>query len=201
MSKALNNRGFTLLEVVVVLGISLLLAGGITELLLVSLRGRDVAWGRLSIQNTGRKTVQNFVNEIRAVSYSSIGAYPIEKATATEIVFYTNLDSDSWRERVRYYFDGTSLKKGVTKPSVSPVSYDISKETISIVAENIQIDQSAFYYYDSSYSGNGETALAWPVSIPQIKVVRIVLVIADSQGNVVPLEITAHATIRNLSQL
>ena len=90
-----DSRGVTLVEVLLGMAIFIIIALGSAELLLDSLKYRDVIWEQLSTQNEGRKAVSDFISELRTATLSSIGAYPIEKATTTEFIFYANIDTDS----------------------------------------------------------------------------------------------------------
>ena len=80
-----------------------LVIGGVTALLIYAFRNNKIIWEQLSTQSEGRKAAQDFTNELRSATPSSIGAYPLAQALPQEIIFYTNLDSDSLRERVRYF--------------------------------------------------------------------------------------------------
>lgn len=196
----LNKKGLTMIEVLVAIGIFLLLSAGIVELLLWGLYGRNVVWEQLSTQNEGRKIVQDFVNEIRRADVSSIGSYPIEIAQEQQIVFYSNIDSDSWRERVRYFLVGGTLKKGVTKPSGNPLSYSVANESVVDVVHDVANGSSPiFYYFDQSYLNTSTSSMSSPVNIPSIRVVGIKLMLEeDPRTSPVPLHIESKASIRNL---
>ncbi|MBI5221175.1 MAG: hypothetical protein HY979_00010 [Candidatus Magasanikbacteria bacterium] len=127
-----NNYGFSMLEMIVVIGLFILFAGTITELMIWGNHGKDVIFEQLSKQNDGRNASQNFLNDLRRASYSSIGAYPIELANANEIIFYSNVDTDSWKERVHYFVASTTLKRGITKPSGNPLSYNNANDNNSL---------------------------------------------------------------------
>lgn len=196
----LNNKGLTMVEVLVALGIFILLSGGIVELLLWGLHGRDVVWEQLSTQNEGRKIVQDFTTELRRANASSIGAYPLEVAQAQQIVFYSNIDSDSWRERVRYFLVGKELKKGVTKPSGNPLSYSAANEVVTVAVNDVANgSESVFYYYDQNYSSASGTAMTLPINIPSVRMVGIKLML-EEKPNVapVPFYIESKVEIRNL---
>ncbi|EKD43114.1 MAG: hypothetical protein ACD_72C00452G0001, partial [uncultured bacterium] len=147
MFKKINNQGFTMLELIVVIGLFILFSGAITEMMIWGNHSKDVIFEQLSKQNDGRNTIQNFLNDLRRASYSSIGAYPLELAAAQEIVFYSNIDSDSWKERVHYFISGTTLKRGITKPSGTPLTYNSANEVSTIVANDLNNTTTLFLYY------------------------------------------------------
>lgn len=195
-----DNRGLTLIEVLVAMGISVFLIVGIMDLLLWAMHGRDVVWEQLSTQNEGRKIVQDFTNELRRATASSIGAYPLEIAQNQQIVFYSNIDTDSWRERVRYFISNKTLKKGVTKPSGNPLTYNPVNEVLTDVVHDIANGTSSlFYYYDQNYAGPSSTAMTYPINITNVRMVGISLSL-EEKPNVAPapFNIEAKVEIRNL---
>ena len=200
MIKKINNHGMTLVEVLVVVGLFLLLIGGVVSLMIWGNHGKDVVWEQLSTQNEGRKVVQDFINDLRRANASSIGSYPIELAQSQQIIFYSNVDSDSWRERIRYFLQGTTLKRGVIKPSGNPLVYNSADEVVVDVAHDMSnATSSVFYYYDQNYSGISSTAMTFPINISAIRMVGIKLIL-EEKPNVapVPFNIEAKTEIRNL---
>jgi hypothetical protein len=198
--KKLDNAGVTMLEMLVVIGLFILFVGAITALMIWGNHGKDVVFEQLSKQNDGRNATQNFLNDLRRASYSSIGAYPIEKADANEIIFYSNVDTDSWKERVRYFISGTTLRRGLIKPSGTPLSYNSADEAATDVAHDLNNTTTVFYYYDQNYDSSSNTSsMDFPVDITKIRMVGIKLWL-DLRPNVspAPLYIEGKTEIRNL---
>jgi prepilin-type N-terminal cleavage/methylation domain-containing protein len=194
-----SSQGFTLMEMAVVLGIFGLVILSISSILIFSFKTRNIIWEQLKTQEDGRRVMQSFVNELRSANYSSIGAYPIEKATGQELIFFSNIDSDHYRERIRYFLDGTDLKKGVVKPSGNPLNYATNTEQVAIVAHDVfNTTTPIFYYYGENFSGDGQP-LSLPVSVTQIRVIGIVLDLeAEPNISPAPFHIETKAQIRNL---
>lgn len=196
-----NQRGITLVEVLVSMGIFTLVIGSIAAVLMNSFKTRDIVFEQLLTQNEGRRVVQDFTNELRSATASSIGAYPLEKASSTEVVFYTNLDQDTLRERVRYFTQGTILKKGVIKPTGNPLNYETSNEIITEVAHSLAVTTTpVFTYFDQNFIDDVTSApLVQPVSVSQVRVVGVQIML-DKKPNIspAPFVIQAKAAIRNL---
>ena len=193
-----NNKGITLVELLVAMGIFVFLAGGIVSLYLTSRKYNDIVWEQLKTQNEGRKVMQDFTNELRIASQSSVGAYPVAGASSTEIIFYTNLDSDTLMERVRYFFSGRILKKGVIKPTGNPLTYNSASEVITEVAHDTVVSTSKFLFYDSSFTGS-ENPLSSPISVTNIRMVGIQLTLEeDPNASPVPFFIESKVMLRNL---
>ncbi|HLD34940.1 MAG TPA: prepilin-type N-terminal cleavage/methylation domain-containing protein [Patescibacteria group bacterium] len=195
----MENKGFTLLEVLVAMGIFLLIIGGIASLMIFGWRSNKIVWEQLSMQNEGRKVAQDLVNELRTAAASSIGAYALESAGAQQMVFYSNIDDDSWRERIRYFKDGTLLKRGVTKPTGNPLVYNPAGEIITIVAHDVANGANPlFYYYGENYTGT-EDPLSDPVAVTAVRIIKLSLDLEeDPQSSPAPLHIETMAEVRNL---
>jgi prepilin-type N-terminal cleavage/methylation domain-containing protein len=201
MNHNLKRNGFTLLETAVAMGIMLIVLSGIIVLFRYGFTSRTIIMEQLLTQTEGRKIVQDFVNELRSATLSSIGAYTIEKATTTEFIFFTNRDTDSYKERVRYFLSETDLKKGITKPSGSPLSYNTSTESIAIIAHDVLTTSTPiFVYYDENYDGASSTEpLAYPIALTQIRVVKIQLGLEENPNmSPTPFFVEAVGQVRNL---
>ena len=197
--KIKNKSGFTLVEMVVAIGIFGLIILGVGDILVYGLKYRAIILEQLKTQTEGRKIVQDFVNEIRRANYSSLGAYPISSASSQEIIFYANVDEDSWRERVRYFLDGDILKKGITKPNGNPLSYNLDAEVITEIVHDVASgDDPIFFYYGQNYTGS-EDFLTSPIVATTVRMVKFDLLLeADPNMSPKPLRIEGAGEIRNL---
>ncbi len=200
MKKTKGQPGFTLLELLVVMGITILLGAAIVEFFLSSLRAGQVVLDKLGDQQEARTMVGHLVSELQVATISSVGSYPLVKASSTELIFYSNVDTDAWAERVRYFVTGTTFMRGVLKPAGDPLLYTASNEVLTAVAHNVAPTSSPiFYYYDDQYSGGNGASLPIPVEVTKVRVVRIKLVVdRDLGASSAPLAVEGLAQIRNL---
>lgn len=198
---ASQYHGFTLIEVLVTMGIFLIVTGGAVSILITSIRSNAVIWEQLATQNDGRQVLQEVVDDIRRAEVSSIGSYPIALAEPETIILYANIDNDPDRERIRYWHADERLYKGVTKPSGSPLRYTTSTEVIKILAENVKNTEQGtpvFEYYEESYIGDG-AAMSYPLTLTDIRMVRVSLELEeDPTQTPVPLFVESIAHIRNV---
>lgn len=195
-----DRRGISVVEILVAIAIFLLVSAAVMEIFLWGFRGRDVVWEQLTTQSEGRQVVQDFVNQLRRAGQSAVGAYALEAVGDQEIIFYSNLDSDVYRERVRYFLDGNILKIGVVKPTGTPLSYNLANEVVTPLAHDVaNTSTSLFYYYDASYTGATGTPLTAPIDPTAVRVVGVKLML-EEKPNVAPapFEIETKASIRNL---
>ncbi len=194
-----NNAGFSLAEVVVTVAI----AGGI--FLVVLQFGQDIfsinstAGANLNAQTDGRRVLKTMVKELRSTSPSSLGAYPIASVSTSSITFFSNIDSDANKEQIRYFLQGTTFKKGVTKPSGSPLTYNPANEVVSTLIRDIQPTTTPIFdYYDQNYSGTS-SPLTFPINIPAVRHIRISVPI-EKDINKLPglIIVVSQVTLRNL---
>lgn len=197
-----DNRGVTLLEAMVAMAIFLMILGGVVALMQFGFFSRDVIWEQLKTQSEGRRVVQSFIDELRSANYSSLGAYPVEKASSAEFIFFTNLDDDAQTERTRYYLSNGDFIKGVVNLNGAPLGYITSTEVTTTIAHDVANGTSTpvFQYYGENYDGSVTTTpLASPVDVTKIRMVRIMLYLEEEPDiSPAPFLIEAKAHLRNL---
>lgn len=153
----------------------------------------------LKNQNDARKIIKPMANEVRSASQSSIGAFPLETVATSTFTFFTDLDNDGLKERVRYHLDGTTFKKGVIKPSGSPLVYDTDDEEIIRVVEDV-LPQTIFTYYDENYDGTASSSpLVQPVTPANVRLVKVEISIdTDPNKPPEPIRVETQMSLRNL---
>ncbi len=195
-----NKKGMTIIETLMAMAAFLLLIVGVMALMVWGNHGKDVIFEQLKTQNEGRKVVQEFLSNIRRATYSSVGAYPVQTAESQQIIFYTDTNLNALRERVRYFLDSRTLKRGIIIPAGNPLTYNSVNETIEEIAHDVaNTTTPVFYYYNQNYTGVTDIPLTYPINIPDVKMVGIKLML-DEKPNVTPapFSIEAKTAIRNL---
>lgn len=194
-----DTNGFTVLELLIAMGIFSLLTLGVSWILISSLRTNRIVFDQLSAQGDGRKALQHIVNDIRRAEASSTGGFPLETVTTSTIIFYANIDEDGYRERVRFWLSDRTLKKGIVKPAGSPLVYNTANESIVDIGHDIvNTSTPVFSYYDENFIGTG-VPLTQPVTSTDVHVVRVQLQIEkDPNKTPVPLLVESTAHIRSL---
>ncbi len=202
MKNIKNNRkkGFTFVETIIGVSIFLLIS------LLISSFARDifslnyVLQGNLNAEIDSRHVVKIIVTELREAGPSALGAYAIASATPSNLIFYSDVDNNGIREKVRYFISGTNLKRGVVTPTGSPLVYDDTQEKLSTIISGFVSSSTSplFQYYPSSYAGTS-SPLTVPVDISSIRLVKVTVII-DKDPNRSPISIitTSQVSVRNL---
>jgi len=192
-----NKKGFSIIELLIGLGIFIFIFGALTLFSRnIWVYSSFVGTG-LSDVNNGRSALKTMIAEIRTASTADTGSYVINLATPDAFTFYSDIDSDGLKERIRYFLSGSNLKKGVTKPTGSPLYYNSANEIISTLIPNIT-NTTIFEYYDKNYDGT-TAALTTPINIPLVRLIKITISI-DKDPNRAPDTTTfsTQISIRNL---
>lgn len=195
-----NKKGFTLIEIVVVIGILAVIAISVGAFQTDVFKNNKFSMDSLNTTQDARSIIATMVKELRSASPGSNGSFTIVQAATNTITFFSDVDGDVLKEQIRYYLATTTLKKGVIKPTGNPPTYNSANETFYYLAYNIRNSSTTpvFEYYDSNYMGTS-SPLTQPVTTTQIKLVKINLMI-DVDPNKAPVikNYTSQVSIRNL---
>jgi prepilin-type N-terminal cleavage/methylation domain-containing protein len=194
------QKGFTLVETIFAISIFSLIIVALGAFQRDVFFFNDVLQIGLNNVTEARKVLRPFVGEVRKAQPSNTGSSSIENAEQKSFTFYTDTNGDGTRERVRYFIDGNTFKKGVVIPTGDPFTYNISDEKIVSVVNDVIYDDTNFSYFDSNYNGTTSTPpLAFPVSPSDVRLVKIDLTIDANPGRAPSLmTITTQSTVRNL---
>jgi len=194
-------RGFALVETLVVLGILTLLLGAVVGFQQFIFRQNGLLQNRLLADQDARATLRLLIAELRAAAPSELGAYPLAGAGTSSIAFFSDSDSDGTYEQLRYFLDGTELKRGLTRPVGEPLAYNPANETISVTVRGLApAGASLFSYYDEGYAGT-TTPLTLPINLPLVRLIQVSLPIdLDPNRPPGPAVYQSQVVIRSLKE-
>lgn len=201
MKTLLSNtkKGMTAVEIIVSVSIFIMI------FLIISNFNRDIFFLNSNLQSNmnaqfyARKVIRTIVMQLRSASPSSLGSYPIAQAGTSSLIFYSNIDGDAYKERIRYFLQGTDFKIGIIKPSGSPLTYNPAQETVTTLIRDVAPTTTPIFdYYAETYAGTS-TALTLPIDILSIRLIRATLTI-DQDVKRLPSAVTATSQVmlRNL---
>lgn len=195
-----SKKGFTLTETIFAVAIFTLVVGALGAFQRDVFFFSDVLQIGLNNVTEARKVLRPFVGEVRGAQPSNLGGSAIESAQQKSFIFYTDSDADGLKERVRYFIEEDTFKKGVIVPTGNPFVYNQSDEKITNVVHDVVNEQTNFSYYDSNYNGTENSpALSFPVSPSDVRLVKIDLTVDSNPGRAPSLmTITTQSTVRNL---
>jgi hypothetical protein len=190
--------GFTVIEITVTLAIAMVIGLATLTLLKDVFTANSILADGLTAQTQLRGVLRTMTTQMRKAATADDGAYPIAEAGAAHVVFFSDTDRDSVRERLRYFMDGTTLKLGVIEPSGEPLAYDPDDETVTDVVHHVTNVADVFAYYDNNYDGT-TAPLAAPIDIPLVRMIRVTLSVDRWTARTPdPISLTSAVTLRNL---
>jgi type II secretory pathway pseudopilin PulG len=187
------ERGMTLIETVVWVSITTALMLAIVTSVQYFYRTNNYAVEQAAAVSSAQRGIESMVKTMREGSYSSNGAYPIISMSTSSVAFYADTDTDPFIERLRFFVEGNSLKRGVIDPSGDPPVYT-NPETISSVSDYVRnIDQNVatFRYYDI----NG-TLMTDLTDISELRFIEVTIVV-----NINPFRLPNQFTLRSTAAL
>lgn len=171
-------RGLTLVELIVAISIFTLGIAGFTMLFAKTWKANSFVLEEGQASSGASNSLDNMVKSLRKVKQADNGNFDIKSASDFDLVVYLDDDEDGTTEKVHYFLDQTSqqLKKGVSKPSGSPLTYPANDQTITTLADYIvnTSSQPVFLYYNEHYpvdmTGN---PLSMPIVLPDVRLIQI----------------------------
>jgi len=195
-------RGFTLVEIIVTLGVLSIVILGIYSFLVEIIKFQNFVSEQNAAISIARNGIEQIIQELREADISDTGAYPIALANAQELVFYSDIDNDLLTEKVRYFLDGINLKKGIIEATYDPLadppySY-LGDEEIKNISLSVQNSaEPIFSYYNGDYPGDTiNNPLPYPVNVTEVKLIKINL-----QININPYRVPDTYLLENYVQL
>lgn len=195
-------KGFTLLEILIamfILSLIVMATGTFARNVIIY---NTAGQNSLTAQLEGRRVLRTMVSELRTSVPSALGAYPIETAATNTIIFFTDLDEDGLPERIRYFLDSVTraVKRGVVSPSGFPLVYNLGSESVTTLISSVVNSTSTpmFDYYSAVYAGT-TTAMALPINIASVRLVRMnVLIDKDQNRSPNTIYLISSVMFRNL---
>lgn len=202
-----SKRGFTLVEVLVVIGVFALVFGAINGLLYYSYTAKGFSLGKAIAIDSAYRGVKQLGKELREAIQADDGSYLLSGCADFEIIFYNDMDQDDQVEKIRYFLEPTEekLKKEIIEPIGQPPLYPAAGETKTVSSFVKNTSTPVFYCYDRAYAGQAEeTAMATPVPHDTLNDVGMIgfLLLIDVEPERAPkiLEIRSKAQLRNTKQ-
>lgn len=147
------QRGFTLIESIVLVFVFVVIVGAIVASLRYTYRGQRFAFEQADATRSARTGIERTVRDLRESSTADSGAYPVVAMATSSVTFYSDYDNDNKVERIRYFLSGTDFQKGIIESAGDPPTYATSTEVVSVVSDNVRneaVSVPLFTYYDKA---------------------------------------------------
>lgn len=149
-----TERGMTLIELVMVIGITTVLLLVISTSIVNLYQINDYNIAQSYEIDNARRGLQDWLGDVREMSYSDVGSFPLATVANNKIAFYSDVDSEPSIEYVEYELIGSNLYKRTYKASGSPLVYNfvtpVKTELLSEFVQNIVQILPTFLYYDTA---------------------------------------------------
>ena len=192
-----SNKGISLIETIVIISVFSIVMAVLSFSVLYFYRTNTFGVKQVYAIESARKGVELMARDIREIIYSDDGSYPVIEIDPFYFYFYSDIDRDNNIERIKYYVDGSNLKKAITKPTGDPLVYEDINETVSVISDNVRNadqDVSVFTYYDDT--GVEITDFSRGIDVAFVKIRLIVNI--DPNRNPEEFTLRSSATLRNL---
>jgi prepilin-type N-terminal cleavage/methylation domain-containing protein len=195
----MKQKGMTLVETLVALSIFLVIMVAVGTFEVDVFSEQKAVSGSLETSQDAQVLLKVIMKELRSMSSSPIGAYPLVTAGTSTVSFYSDANGDGSAEQITYTLIGSSLFRVMNNSGV------LSTTTLVTNVRNGSASSSMatlFQYFDQSYDGSNSTSsqpLTQPVSLTAVRSIKINLTL-DVDPNRSPIAVTysAQAQLRNL---
>jgi prepilin-type N-terminal cleavage/methylation domain-containing protein len=161
-----KNKGMTLVETIVSITILTIMSGVIFGTAQYFYQSQGFAAAQGDEVDNARRAVATLTQDLREMTQSENGIFPIAEIEPFLVGFYSDIDKDDTIEYVRYSLDsgGTDFFKRVYNPTGNPPVYNLSSPDEEILLSRFvqNRDQSIdiFTYYDSGHTVVSSAQLA-----------------------------------------
>ncbi len=194
-----KTNGYTLIEMIVVIAIILIVTPVLFSSILSLYKTHAKTLSRAFALSQTTSGVKEIVRDVRSAVYAENGALPIVEIATSSLTLYTDTDMDSTVERVRYFLDDTTIKKGIIEPTATS-SYPESNETIEDLSTSIvnnETNTPVFRYFDAT-----STEITSSSDILDVKRIEVNFIGSNRfSGETTEVQIKSSASIRNLKDL
>ena len=195
----------TLLETLMALFIMSIGMGGFSMLFLWSSRMNGFILETGVASSVASRAVDVTIADLRRIRQGDDGSYPIVSGNSFDFKAFLDVDNDGTTERVHYYLENSTFKRGVTRPNVTqPVTYPVADQSVTEIANYVANlpSEPIFSYYNDNYPGDiVNNPLVTPLSVQDARLVRIRLIInIDPRKTPNKTNVESIAEFRNLNE-
>ncbi|HYE22958.1 MAG TPA: prepilin-type N-terminal cleavage/methylation domain-containing protein [Candidatus Paceibacterota bacterium] len=192
----MTHRAFTLIETLVVVAVVAIVGLALHAIILRFYQANTYVLQGTAAVNSARNGVTTLSSNIREVTYSDDGAYPLSQAATSSVTFYADVDKDGGVERVRMYLIEGTFYRVVTNAAGSPPTYMGQAPATTTIATYVANGTSTplFRYFNAS-----GTELTGSVDTTEVASILTTLMV-DINPHRAPdiYTLTQSATLRNL---
>ncbi len=173
----MSQKGFTLMEIVVVIGITGIVMAMISTLLTDSFRMQRVAVEKASVGEECQRALSGVEKDMISMIEGENGAFPLALAESNQIIFYSDTDLDGTVEKIKISKNSKIITKEIFEP-VNEIYPESATNTVNISSHFSQeVGDNIFAYYGSDFSGT-QNPISDPISESDVRVAKISMICA-----------------------
>lgn len=147
-----RQQGFTIPEVLLTAVLFAIVVAGISAFSTYYFRNYSFSFEENQSIGIAQTGITTMVREMREARDGAQGAWPIIQTDDNAFSFYSDVTNDGLADQIRYFLDGTDLRKGVIEPSTNPIEYLPQNETFITVAQHVSTSSGPiFTYYNDAW--------------------------------------------------
>ena len=154
MSISFAQRGMTLVETVIAIGIYTILMLAITSSISTFYRTNSYALEQSNEVDNARRGITQWNRDVKEMTTGEDGTWPVAIIDEHTLGYYSDTDRDDSVEYIEYILSTTTLRKFTYNPTGSPATYDLStpdsEEVLSEYVRNIEQATTTFSYFDNN---------------------------------------------------
>lgn len=151
MFNKLNKKGYTLLEITIVMAIFVTLSIVAYDFVISGLKAGIFGYEQDTAITNARRVINSINKQIRGTEQSDRGDYLLDTVATNTLTFFSNIDTQSDIEKISYFIDGLNFKKVIIKPTGTPLEYSNANAVTSTVASYVNNKSvPVFTYYDTN---------------------------------------------------
>lgn len=149
------SSGFMLIEIVIatfMIGVVMVFSYAWWNL---ALKEYVMGMGTINNVEQAQRSLRALTDVIREARDGEDGAYPLSLADDQELIIYSDMNGDLRSDRVRYFLEGVTLKRGIVEAQGDPATYNLGSEKVTVLADKVTNGaQPVFYYYNADWPGD-----------------------------------------------
>ncbi len=193
-----QSGGFTLVEVIVVLALFAILNGVIFDIIQSFYQLNGYTLAQTYQIDHARRGIDSMVRDLREMTYSDTGTFPLVLKQNYKVGFYSDIDRDNSVEYIEYQLSSTTLYKKIYNATGSPPTYSTtSPESTTTISEYVQNQIQSipiFVYFDQTGQLASATSTVTDIQYIQVSVIVNIDPIRDPGQYM----LRSSASLRNL---
>jgi prepilin-type N-terminal cleavage/methylation domain-containing protein len=184
-----SQNGMTLMEMLIVLSISTVMMTVIFTSIQSLYQQNAYSYAQAYEIDNARRGINRFARDVREMTYSEDGSFPVVTMEPHLLAFYSDIDKDNSVEYVEYELLATTLHKRVYNAVGNPPVYNVAPDEEIVLSEYVQNfteATSTFFYYNDS-----GTALSATSPLTDVRYIKAQLIV-----NVDPIQAPGEFMLR-----